>query len=293
MSGFEMHRFRTIDRSLTQQERAEIDSWSSRFSSTSNGVTYIYHYGSFKKDVNKIFHKYFDAMLYVDNWGTRQLMFRFPKKLVKWRELLDFTNTMEETYLDFRRKDDSIIMDLQWNIEEGGGWMEEDDFLLDPLLSLRNDIIAGDYRALMLGWLKVHQERQKLYRGSGEDLTEFEADFLDEFDEDELLTPSIPPNMKNLGAAYKKLIETFEIDKKIVKAAAENSSNQKVLKTNYKALLKNLNTSEKDEYLLQLVANIPTTRMDLIQKLESFKEQKSTADNRLSWQELENILKEI
>ena len=73
MSSFEMHRFRTIDQPLSKLEMEEIDSWSSRFSPTSMGVNYIYHYGSFKKDVDKVFPKYFDAMLYVSSYGQKQL----------------------------------------------------------------------------------------------------------------------------------------------------------------------------------------------------------------------------
>jgi len=41
MGSFTMHRFRTIDRPLSKQEMEEIDSWSSRFSPTSTGVTYV------------------------------------------------------------------------------------------------------------------------------------------------------------------------------------------------------------------------------------------------------------
>jgi len=140
MSGFEMHRFRTIDRPLSREEMEEIDSWSSRFSPTSTGVTYIYHYGSFKKSVDTVFPQYFDAMLYVDSWGTKQLMFRFPKDLVDWNELRQFTH---------------IKMDLYWSEEEGSGWMEEEDYVLDALLPLREEILNGDFRTLYLGWLMV------------------------------------------------------------------------------------------------------------------------------------------
>ncbi|GAA3623572.1 hypothetical protein GCM10022223_45720 [Kineosporia mesophila] len=35
-----------------------------------------------KADPRQMVEKYFDAFLYTANWGTRQLILRFPKKLL-------------------------------------------------------------------------------------------------------------------------------------------------------------------------------------------------------------------
>jgi len=292
MSGFEMHRFRTIDRALTQDEMNEIDSWSSRFSPTSMGVTYIYHYGSFKKSIGIVFPKYFDAMLYVDSWGTRQLMFRFPKKLVKWDELQDFTNIFEETSLDFRKKGDFIIMDLVWHNEDGGDWMEEEDYLLDPLLSLRNDILNGDYRTLFLGWLMVHEKRHELHHSKEGDYADFLNDFLDEFEEDELVTPPIPPNLKGLNAAHNYMMEVFDIDNDFVTAAAMKSKSKTQKKKEYQSLLQKLSEKEKDDFLIRLINKESNLDVVLMKKLDSFdKNATSIDDNRISWEDLYNNLK--
>lgn len=290
MSGFEMHRFRAIDRPLNQEEMNEIDSWSSRFSPNSTGVTYIYHYGSFKRDVNQVFPKFFDAMLYVDSWGTRQLMFRLPKKLVKWADLIEYTNIFEETSLDFRKKADYIIMDMQWHEEEGGGWMEEEDYLLDPLLSLRQDILRGDYRLLLLGWLKVHQERRALH--SSGDMEDFLNEFLDEFEEDELVTPPIPPNMKTLNTAHLAFIEMFEIDDKLIAALSKESVTSSRPKKDYKKLIKSLSEEEKEDYLLRLAKENSRLGIELRQKLSELETGGTVVpDNRLSWEALEKKLR--
>ena len=292
MSSFEMHRFRSVDRALTSEEIDEIDSWSSRFSPTSTGVTYIYHYGSFKKDAAKVFPKFFDAMLYVDSWGTRQLMFRFPKKLVKWSTLIDYTNMMDETSLDFRKAGDYIVMDMQWSEEEGGGWMEEEDLLLDPLLSMRQEILNGDYRSLMLCWLKVHQARLELHGGKEGDFSDFEDDFLDEFEEDELVTPPIPPNLKKLNAGHRSFIELFEVKEDLIKALALKSPVLKAKKKNYQALLQNLTADEKEDYLFRLLSDTSGLGLELRKKLESFEKGSSKQDdNRLSWSDLQENLK--
>jgi hypothetical protein len=294
MSGFEMHRFRTIDRPLSQEEMNEIDSWSSRFSPTSTGVTYIYHYGSFKKDAGKVFPKFFDAMLYVDSWGTRQLMFRFPKKLVKWSELIDYTNIMDESSLDFRKAGDFIVMEMIWSQEEGGDWMEEEDYLLDPLLSLRQEILNGDYRGLMLCWLKIHQLRLDLHGGMEGDFSDFEEEFLDDFEEDELMTPPIPAGLKKLNAGHSTFMEIFELEEDLVAAAAMKSPVLEVKKTNYQALLKNLTAEQKEDYLLRLLMERSGLGLELRKKLDAFENGNSTVnDNRLSWEELQENLKSI
>lgn len=283
-----MHRFRAVDRPLTESEMKEIDSWSSRFSPSSTGITYIYHYGSFKKSPEKVVPKYFDAMLYVDSWGTRQLMFRFPKKLVSWSEISDYKNAFFETSLDFQKVGDYIIMDLRWNEEGGGGWMEEEDYLLDPLIPLRQEILNGDFRSLFLCWLKVHQERMSVY---GE---EDYADLADEYEDGKLLTPPIPPNLQRINTAHKSLIEIFEINENLIAAAAKSSKQVKDQSKDYTALLQNLSAKEKDAFLLRLLEDSSRLGLEFRKKLETFEDSpKRIESNRLSWEQLKTNLESL
>ena len=283
MSGFTMHRFRTIDSPLTRSEMEEIDSWSSRFSPTSTGVTYIYHYGSFKQNVDKIFPKYFDAMLYVSNYGEKQLMFRFPKDLVDWKTLTQFTNIKEYyRHLDFKRVGDYVIMDLYWNEEEGGEWIEEEDYILDTLLPLREEILNGDYRTLYLGWLMVQ----------GADNLEEEYDDDDDdddwADDDEYSSmPPIPANLQRLSTAHQYLIEKFDIEEAIVKAAATASPNANQQKPDYKNLIALLSNEEKEAFLLRFAIGERRTEIQLKQRLEALGGKKGLAFGKSpSWEAL-------
>ncbi|MFK7984294.1 MAG: hypothetical protein AB8G86_30250 [Saprospiraceae bacterium] len=259
MSGFAMHRFRTIDQPLTRAEMDEIDSWSSRSSPTSTGVTYVYHYGSFGQNAEKVFPKYFDAMLYVDSWGTKQLMFRFPKDLVDWKGLTQFTNIKEYyRHLDFKRVGNYVIMDLYWNEEEGGEWVEEEDYILDTFLPLREEILNGDYRTLYLGWLMVEQYKRE--KGHEEEY--------DDYDEDYSSMPSIPANLQRLTTAHQYLIEKFEITEDIVKAAAAVSPNASQQQPDYKKLIALLSNEEKEAFLLRFAIGERRTEIQLRQRLE-------------------------
>ena len=281
MSGFEMHRFRTIDRDFTPTERKEIDSWSSRFSPTSNSATFIYHYGSFKKNVNQVFPKYFDAMLYVDSWGTKQVMFRFPQNLVKWTDLTMFTNIYGETYLDFRKAGDYIIMDLCWHNEEGGEWIEEEDYILDPLLPLREEILNGDYRSLYLGWLMVEEKKR----------VNWEEDEYEEEDDKEDDLPPVPANLKRQNATHQYLMQIFEMDTMLVEAATIASPENLKQELDYPSLILQLSDEEKNSFLLQFLKREARTEIKLHKRLAALdgKNANRVFGESLKWEELYEI----
>lgn len=285
MSGFEMHRFRAIDNPLSKAEQEEIDSWSSRFSSTSVGVTYIYHYGSFKKDPHKIFHKYFDAMLYVDSWGTKQLMFRFPKNRVVYKDLLQYEVRQGENHQTFTRKGDYIVMELYWNEEEGGGWMEEEDYLLDSLIGLRAEILKGNFGALYMGWQMV-MEKSALFDDEDEDDYDDDDDYDDE-------CPPIPANLQRRTGAQTELIRVFEIDKELVAAASSISPNQRQEQLDYVALIKKLSNKEKEDFLLQIAKGGQHIDLALQKRLRELSGvDKNTKQGKvLSWHELNSLKK--
>lgn len=93
---------------------------------SSTSVTFTYHYGSFKKEEEKVLAEFFDAMLYVANWGTKRLMFRFPKDLVDEEAVRQYAigSKYEEIYLSFKKKGKYFILDINFSDDEGGGWIE-------------------------------------------------------------------------------------------------------------------------------------------------------------------------
>jgi hypothetical protein len=82
MSKYQYYEFQAIDRPLSEKEQAEVSSYSSRAEITSHHAVFTYNYSDFPGDSIKLLQKYFDAMLYLNNWGTKQLVFRLPRSLV-------------------------------------------------------------------------------------------------------------------------------------------------------------------------------------------------------------------
>ncbi|MBL0701999.1 MAG: hypothetical protein JJV91_00790 [Desulfosarcina sp.] len=81
MSEYQYYEFRAIDTPLAESQKAEVSRLSSRAYVTSHSATFVYNYSDFSGNTEKLMATYFDSMLYMANWGTRQLIFRFPVTL--------------------------------------------------------------------------------------------------------------------------------------------------------------------------------------------------------------------
>ena len=82
MSEYQYYEFTAVDRPLTIREQGELRSLSTRADITATSFVNTYEWGDFKGDPRKLMERYFDAHLYLANWGTRQLMLRLPKKVL-------------------------------------------------------------------------------------------------------------------------------------------------------------------------------------------------------------------
>jgi hypothetical protein len=78
MSEYQYYEFLALDQPLTAEQRAELRSISSRAEITATRFVNEYQWGDLKGDPLQMVKEYFDAFLYLANWGTRQVMFRLP-----------------------------------------------------------------------------------------------------------------------------------------------------------------------------------------------------------------------
>ena len=87
MSEYQYYEWQTIDRPLTDQEQAAVNRLSSHIEVSPTGAWVEYSWGDFKHDAKQVLAQYFDAFLYMANWGSRELMFRFPKALIDPKQI--------------------------------------------------------------------------------------------------------------------------------------------------------------------------------------------------------------
>lgn len=263
MSEFQCYQFKSFDRPLTEEERKEVGTWSSRAQVTSTSATFIYHYGDFRKSPELAVEQYFDAMLYFANWGTRRLLFRLPAPMIDVKAIKKYcvVNKWSDDCIDIKKKGAIYLLDLHFTNEGGSGWMEEEDFDLDVLGKIRDDLMEGDYRALYLLWAKFATEESE-----DDDDDEKEEDF-DKKDK-LLVTPPVPPNLNKLSTPLKAFIKFFQIDKLIVSEAQAASVERAKEVIDYKKLLQQLPDKERMEWLERVINGEPRLGMLLKKRLE-------------------------
>src|SRR5690349_14967781 len=82
MSEYQYYEFQAIDRRLTASQMDELRAFSTRARITPTSFVNDYQWGSFKGDENAWMEKYFDAFLYVANWGTHTLDLAVSSRLL-------------------------------------------------------------------------------------------------------------------------------------------------------------------------------------------------------------------
>ncbi|PZV09111.1 MAG: hypothetical protein DCF32_03195 [Leptolyngbya sp.] len=248
MSEYQYYEFQALDRPLTLKEQETLQALSSRAHITPNRATFLYNYGDFRGDPEALLAKYFDAMLYIANWGTWQIMFRLPKALVErsWFEPYEVEDAIAVSTTAHH-----LILNIEIR-EEGGmvGWVEGEGWL-PRLLPLRDDLLAGDLRLLYLAWLRVCPNL------AGVDL------------EEDPLEPPVPPNLGKLTPPLKTFVELVELDNDLVAAAAEASpSHRSAPAPRLEEWLPKLTEAERQKFLLKLVRREPHVDLQLINRLK-------------------------
>jgi len=82
VSGYQYYEFLAIHRPLGAVEQAAVRSLSTRARITATSFVNEYHWGDFRGDPNRLLERYYDAHLYVANWGTHRVMLRLPRDLL-------------------------------------------------------------------------------------------------------------------------------------------------------------------------------------------------------------------
>jgi len=182
VSEYQYYDFKAIDRALTKAEMTALRSISTRAVITSTSFTNHYEWGDLKADPLKLLATYFDAFVYVANWGTREFHLRLPQELADAKQLkamlprkfAQVRSTGKFVTISFESEGEP---DDDW--DDGTGWMAS-------LISLRADLLRGDFLCLYLGWLFCVQNG------------EFSG---------EALEPPVPAGLRELSAPHDSLNE--------------------------------------------------------------------------------------
>lgn len=196
MSEYQYYEFQAIDRPLIAKEMEELRSYSTRARITPTSFINDYSWGSFKGNEDAWMEKYFDAFLYLANWGTHILKLRLPVRLLDTKIARSYCIG---EHASVHEKSGKVILTFVSEDEEGGHWVEGDGHL-SSLITVRTDLGRGDRRALYLGWLLCAQ--------SGD------------LDDDDL-EPPVPAGLAKLSASLESLAEFLRIDNEAIVLLAD------------------------------------------------------------------------
>jgi hypothetical protein len=197
MSEYQYYEFQAIDRPLSERERRDLRACSTRATITSTRFVNHYEWGDLKGDPRVWMEKYFDAFLYVANWGTHWFMLRFPRKVFDLRIAKRYCRGRSATAT---AKGNFVVLSFDSKDESGDGWDDDGSGWLSSLIPLRADIAAGDYRALYLAWLLCVQDGEIGPRAP---------------------EPPIPSGLGKLTAPLRAFADFMRIDRDLLAVASE------------------------------------------------------------------------
>jgi hypothetical protein len=199
MSEYQYYEFQAIDRPLDERAMAALRAITSRARITPTSLVNVYHFGDFQGDPDQLVDQYFDAHLYIANWGTRRLMLRLPARSFPLAQAKPYAVPY---VLKARATKGHVVLDLHSESEDGDEDFEEGEGWLASLIPLRSDLLAGDLRCLYLGWLAGVQNG--------------------EVDEPET-EPPVPPGLRQPSAPLRRFIDFMRLDPDLVEVAAAAS----------------------------------------------------------------------
>ncbi|MGN6679875.1 MAG: hypothetical protein ACTHKL_19100 [Streptosporangiaceae bacterium] len=229
MSEYQYYEFLALDRPLTAEQRAELRSISSRAEITATRFVNEYQWGDLKGDPLQMVREYFDAFLYLANWGTRQVMFRLPHGVLDPETAGQYCATDSASLVE---TDSHLILNLYVHQEEADDYWDEPGGQLAAMVQARSEIAAGDLRLLYLAWLLALQSDQ--------------VDF-------EKTEPQVPAGLSQLSAGLQAVVDFFEIDEDLIAVAAAASPAIEE-PAGVADWIASLPTEEKDELLTRTAA---------------------------------------
>jgi hypothetical protein len=233
VSEYQYYEFTAVDRPLTTREQAVLRSLSTRADITATSFVNTYQWGDFKGDPRKLMERYFDAHLYLANWGTRQLMLRLPKHVLDPATVARYCVGDSASAWTAGKH---LIVHLHREDEDGtDAWDLDGHGLLASIIPVRAGLAAGDLRLLYLGWLRCAQSLELA---------------------DEEPEPPVPAGMGTLDASLTAVAEFLCIDPDLLAAAAAASAQTSVEPTaaQLRSWIARLPVREKDAILADLVS---------------------------------------
>ena len=228
MSEYQYYEFAAVDRPLGAPELDALRGLSTRAHITPTLFVNSYEWGSFKGDPRRLVEQYFDAFLYLANWGTRELILRVPARILDPDLAQQYCSG--DAVCSWNTGDHVIVAAVSEDEEGDFEWGGEG--VLASILPVRAELLAGDLRALYLLWLVSVQTGEV---------------------PDDAVEPPVPPSLGALTGSQTALVEFLRIDRDLVEVAAAGSPPAHEQRVDVARWVSDLSRSERDALLVGLL----------------------------------------
>ncbi len=253
MSEYQYYEFLALDRPLDDRQQAEVRSLSTRAAITATSFINEYHWGNFRGDPNRMMERYYDAHLYLTNWGTHRIMLRLP------RELLDIDVAEDHCVGDqvtVWTTGKFLVLDMT-SEDDSDGWEYEPQGRLSAIVGARTELAAGDLRPLYLAWLAGYGTWER-------------DEYASDREQDDELEPPVPPGLATLTASQQALADFLRLDEDLLAIAAQTSPPLDEIADDpgqLAAWVTHLPHAEKNRLLLRVVDDhAVTVRMEILRR---------------------------
>lgn len=243
MSEYHYYEFVAIDQPLTTAARAALRKVSSRAEITATRFTNTYNYHDFRSDPAKVLARYFDASVYVSSFGIRRVAFRFPRESINAKAVRPY---LCDGVLKLTTTPDHAVLTFEWNDEEGGDWVDEEEAegWLTVLLPIREQLLRGDLAPLYVAWLRYACVEYGVYEQDREEAATVKE-------------PPVPLGLRAANVASRSLVAFLGVDEDLFAAAAESSTEAVATEPDPEALsvwIAKRAMAEKNELLSRVAA---------------------------------------
>ncbi|MFI5938501.1 hypothetical protein [Actinoplanes sp. NPDC051494] len=260
MSEYQYYEFVALDEALTAKQQGELRAVSSRGRITSSSFVNDYQWGDLKADPAKWMERYFDAHLYLANWGTRRIMLRLPRAVLDPETAERFCVGDSAASWATRTH---LILDLRSEDEEGDEEWWDEEGRLAAIVPVRAELAGGDRRLLYLAWLLCVQNREL---------------------NDEEPEPAVPAGLAKLSGPLRALADFLRLDPDLLDAAATASRplNEKAPSSvELRRWVKALPAADKDEVLLRVLrGDAGLLRSELLRRFHGVTEESPAGEGR-------------
>ncbi|RSM56778.1 hypothetical protein DMB66_33010 [Actinoplanes sp. ATCC 53533] len=260
MSEYQYYEFVALDQALTAKQQGELRAVSTRGRISSSSFVNDYQWGDLKTDPAKWMERYFDAHLYLANWGTRRIMLRLPKATLAPETAARFCVGESAGSWTTRTH---VVLDLRSEDEDGDEERWDEESRLSAIIPARAELAAGDQRLLYLAWLLCVQNREL-------------AD-----DEPE---PPVPAGLSRLSGSLQALADFLRLDADLLGVAAAASRPLPEKEPSAAVLrrwVKRLPEADKDEVLLRVLrGDGGLLRSELLRRFHGATEEDPAAGTR-------------